>query len=108
MVKIALICEHGASTGLCVQKMRTAAEEMGIEAEIGAYSFTIMDSLAKEMDALLLGPQLSFRLDKFKANYPDAVHKMSVISPMDFGMMDGAKILKDALKLIDQNSVATG
>ena len=104
MYKIALICEHGASTGLCVQKMIAAAKDMGVEAEISAHSFAQLDNLVNTMDVLLIGPQLSYKLDTFKNSYPGQASKLSVINPMDFGMMDGAKILKAAMAIADQNN----
>ncbi|MDR1596492.1 MAG: hypothetical protein LBR99_02190 [Treponema sp.] len=103
LYKIALICEHGASTGLCAQKMIAAAKTMGVEAEIASYSVTQTDALVKKMDALLLGPQLSYRLEALKGSYPEQARKFAAINPMDFGMMDGAKILKDAMALADKN-----
>jgi PTS system cellobiose-specific IIB component len=103
MYKIALICEHGASTGLCVQKMIAAAKTMGIEAEIAAHSIAHMDNLVNQTDVFLIGPQLSYRLDVIKSTYPQHAHKFSVINPMDFGMMDGAKILKAAMAVADKN-----
>ncbi|MDR2757829.1 MAG: PTS sugar transporter subunit IIB [Spirochaetaceae bacterium] len=99
MYKIALICEHGASTGLCVQKMIAAAKTIGVEAEIASYSVTQTDNLVKNMDVLLIGPQLSYRLENLKSSYPQQAGKFAAINPIDFGMMDGAKILKDAVAL---------
>jgi len=101
MFKIALICEHGASTGMCVQKMIAAAAKNGIDGEIAAYSTAKLDNIVGEMDCLLLGPQLSFKLDQFKKAYPEHAKKMAVVNSMDFGMMDGEKILKDAIALIE-------
>jgi PTS system cellobiose-specific IIB component len=103
LYKIALICEHGASTGLCVQKMIAAARTAGVEAEIASYSVTQTDNLVNEMDVLLIGPQLSYRMEALKSSYPEQAGKFAAINPMDFGMMDGAKILKDALALADKN-----
>ncbi|MDR0721058.1 MAG: hypothetical protein LBF78_15615 [Treponema sp.] len=103
MYKIALICEHGASTGLCVQKMITAAKTMGVEAEIASYSVTQTDDLVNEVDVLLIGPQLSYRMEALKSSYPERANKFAAINPMDFGMMDGAKILKDAVALAGKN-----
>ena len=100
MYKIALVCQHGASTGLCVRKMIAAADKLGIESEIVAHSDAQMDNLVEEMDCILLGPQLSFKLEQFKKAYPDHAAKISVINTMDFGMMNGEKILKDAVSLI--------
>ena len=101
MYKIALICEHGASTGLCVRKMVEASSKLGIESEIAAYSSAKLDSIITDMDYILLGPQLSFRLDTFKKSYPDYVSKIAVVNSIDFGMMDGEKILKDTIVAIE-------
>jgi PTS system cellobiose-specific IIB component len=102
--KIALICENGASTGLCAQRMIAAAKTMGVEAEIASYSVTQTDNLVKIMDVLLVGPQLSYRLEALKKSYPAQAGKFAAINPIDFGMMDGAKILKDAMILAEKNN----
>ena len=102
MYNIALVCEHGASTGLCVRKMREAAEKESIECVIDAYSALKLDSIVDNMDCILVGPQLSFKLEKFKQAYPENAAKMAVINSMDFGMMNGSKILNDAMSLIKQ------
>ncbi|MDR1174988.1 MAG: hypothetical protein LBK83_05900 [Treponema sp.] len=104
MYKIALICENGASTGLCAQKMIAAAKTMGVDAEIASYSVTQTDNLVKNMDILLIGPQLSYRLEALKSSYLEQAGKFAAVNPMDFGMMDGARILKDAVALIEKNS----
>lgn len=103
MYKIALVCEHGASTGLCVRKMVDASLELGTECDIAAYSLSKLENIVGEMDCVLFGPQISFKLDKFKKAYTDHAAKMTVINSMDFGMMNGDKILKDAIKLIEKN-----
>ena len=102
MYKIALLCEHGASTGLCVRKMIEASEKLGIESEIGAYSILNIKDHLETKDWLLLGPQLSYKLDSLKAEYPECASKLSTVSPVDFGMMDGEKILKDVIELINK------
>jgi PTS system cellobiose-specific IIB component len=101
MYKIALVCQHGASTGLCVRKMIEAAEKLGIESSITAYSDSQMDNLVEDMDCILLGPQLMFKEEQFKNEYPEHAGKITVINTMDFGMMNGEKILKDAVALIE-------
>lgn len=103
MYNIALICQNGASTGLCMRKMIEYAKNNGIECEIGAFPDSELPNLIQKMDCVLLGPQIAFKLAGFKAAYPDQSGKLSVIAPMDFGMMDGKKILTDAIKIIEQN-----
>jgi PTS system cellobiose-specific IIB component len=83
--------------------MIAAAKTAGIEAEIASYSVTQTGNLVKSMDVLLVGPQLSYRLENLKSSYPQQAGKFAAINPMDFGMMDGVKILKDAVALADKN-----
>lgn len=101
MIKIALLCQHGASTGICVKKMQEYATSANIEAEIVAYSFTQLGNVVDAYDCLLLGPQLGFKLNQFKKDYPESQAKFAVINPVDFGMMDGQKIVEQAIALID-------
>ena len=102
MYKIALICEHGASTGMCVVKMTEAAERLNIVCDIAAYSTYKLDNIVDKMDCILIGPQLGFKLDSYKKKYPDHSTKITVVNSMDFAAMDGEKILKDTISLIEQ------
>jgi len=103
MYKIALVCENGASTGMVVRKMIAAAKSKGVEAEIAAYPFTQLENFIDEKDVILIGPQLAFKKDAAIKNFPQYAGKISTIAPMDFGMMNGAKILEDAIKIADNN-----
>lgn len=101
MYKIALVCENGASTGLCMRKMVEYAKRQNIDCDINAYPVSQMGNLVEEKDCFLFGPQIAFKLDGEKKKFPAYAARMTVIPPMDFGMMDGEKILKDAIALID-------
>ncbi len=102
MYKIALVCENGASTGMVVKKMIAAAQSKGIEADIAAYPFTQLENFIEEKDVILIGPQLAFKKDAAIKSFPDHAKKIDVIAPMDFGMMNGVKILEDAIKIAEQ------
>ena len=66
MKRIVLICMSGLSTNLLVNKMKRTAKERGIEAEICAMSELAFTRYEKPTDVLLLGPQVSFRLEETK------------------------------------------
>lgn len=100
MIRIALVCQHGASTGLCMEKMKQAAEKNNIECTINAYPYSEMGTLVQFADCILLGPQIGFKKGSFIEQYPQAAERIMVIPAMDFGMMKGEKILQDALKII--------
>ncbi|MGB8454582.1 MAG: PTS sugar transporter subunit IIB [Anaerocolumna sp.] len=102
MYKIALVCENGASTGMVVKKMKEAAGKLGIEAEITAYPYTQLENFIAETDVILLGPQLAFKKEVTLKTYPEQAAKIDVIKAMDFGMMNGEKVLKDAIAIAEK------
>lgn len=98
MVNILLCCSAGMSTSLMVSKMQAVAAERGIEANIWAVPEAEAQANADKADVILLGPQVRFLLDKVKAVAGDT--PVEVIDMMAYGMMDGAKVLDQGLKLI--------
>lgn len=102
MLRIALVCQHGASTGICVEKMKQAANKRNQECIIQAYPDSEMGVLAELADCILLGPQIGFKKDSFILKYPEIKNRTMIIPAMDFGMMNGEKILQDALDFIQE------
>lgn len=97
---IVLCCSAGMSTSLVVEKMQDAAKEKGIDAEIKAVPVSSVEELdnSHKIDILLLGPQVKFKLNELKEVYKDQNTLVDVINMMDYGMINGEKILTDALK----------
>ncbi|MBA1434560.1 PTS sugar transporter subunit IIB [Bombilactobacillus bombi] len=96
---IMLVCAAGMSTSLLVSKMQKAAEEKGVDAKIFATSAADADTKLESdhPDVLMLGPQVSYMLDDFKKRVSIPVE---VINMQDYGMMNGPKVLDEALSLI--------
>lgn len=99
MKKITLICAAGMSTSMLMTKMKAAAEKLGLEVEIRATSESKFKQFENDTDILLMGPQVGFLLGKFKAAYEPKGIKVSVIDSIDYGTMNGEKVLKKALEL---------
>lgn len=97
---IVLCCSAGMSTSLVVEKMQDAAKEKGIDAEIKAVPVSSVEDLdsSHKIDILLLGPQVKFKLNELKEVYKDQNTLVDVINMIDYGMINGEKILTDALK----------
>lgn len=100
---IVLCCSAGMSTSLVVEKMQNAAKKKGIDAEIKAVPVSSVEDLdsSHKIDILLLGPQVKFKLNELKEVYKDQNTLVDVINMMDYGMINGEKILTDALKAYD-------
>jgi len=97
---IMLCCAAGMSTSLLVSKMQKAAAADGIDAEIFATAASDADSKIEEKhpEVLMLGPQVRYLEGQFKDKLSIPVE---VINMQDYGMMNGEKVLQEALKLID-------
>ena len=99
MTKIKLFCASGMSTSVLVSKMREAAKAKGVECEINAYPESQIDQHLDSMDVALLGPQVGYRLGAAKEICGPKGVPVDVIPMVDYGMMNGEKVLDFALKL---------
>ncbi|MDR2467732.1 MAG: PTS sugar transporter subunit IIB [Spirochaetaceae bacterium] len=99
MKNIMLVCNAGMSTSMLVQKMKEAAKTLGNEISIGAVAEADLANHAEGVDVLLLGPQIRFKLDEIKKNYEPKGIKVALIDQVDYGRMNGEKVLNMALAL---------
>lgn len=99
---IMLVCSAGMSTSLLVTKMEKAAEARGLDAEIFAVSASEADSHleSKNIDVMLLGPQVRFMKAQFEPKLAEKGIPLEVINMQDYGMMNGEKVLDQALSLM--------
>ena len=79
-MKIRLFCAAGMSTSLLVTKMREAAEGC---------------------DVALLGPQIRYKLAAAKKICDPKGVPVDVIPMVDYGTMNGKKVMEFALKLAE-------
>lgn len=100
---IMLVCSAGMSTSLLVSKMQKSAEEKGINADIFAVGAGEVDNTlsSKDVDVLMLGPQVRFMKNQFEEKVEDKNIPVEVINMQDYGMVNGEKVLEAALDLID-------
>lgn len=101
MKKILLVCCAGMSTSLLVSKMQAAAIEKGIECTIEATGEADVKEYLDNIDILLLGPQVRFLLSKLKKSLEGKNVPVEVIKTVDYGTMNGKKVLERALEIIE-------
>lgn len=100
MKRITLVCSAGMSTSLLVTKMNAAAQRLGAEVSIIAVAEAELKNHWDTTDVLLLGPQVRFLLNKLKAAGETRGIPVDVINSIDYGTMNGEKVLNQALSLI--------
>lgn len=97
---ILLACNAGLSTSMLVEKMRESALEQNLDVKILAVSTNDIEDHFEQFDVVLLGPQVRFMKDQIqeRINIP-----VDVIDGMDYGMLQGANVLKHGMDLIEEN-----
>ena len=101
MVNILLVCSAGMSTSALVKKMDEAAQAKGVEAKIWAVGDAQSKEDAAKADIVLLGPQVRY-LEKKMNERVNHENPVMVIDMAAYGMMNGAKVLDDALALLNK------
>lgn len=101
MYNILLVCSAGMSTSLLVTKMQKAAKEKGIEVKINAVAESDLKNNTEGINVILLGPQVRYMLSKVKALMEPKGVPVDVINSVDYGTMNGLKVLDQALTIIN-------
>ncbi|OVE65023.1 PTS sugar transporter subunit IIB [Clostridium diolis] len=99
---IMLVCSAGMSTSMLVSKMKKVAEEKGIEADIFATSSTEAEKKLEneKINVVLFGPQVRFLMAQFEDILKEKNIPGDVINMADYGIMNGEKVLAQAIGLI--------
>lgn len=100
---IMLVCNAGMSTSMLVTKMQKAAETQGLDVEIFATAAADATNKLeqKEINTVLLGPQVRFMQKQFEEKLAPLGIPVDVIDMTDYGMMNGEKVLGQAVAMIN-------
>ena len=100
MKTIMLVCNAGMSTSLLVNKMKAAAEKIDTDIfDIFAVHLSSVKNEieSKNVDIILVGPQVRFKLKELKEKYEPGIVVES-INVQDYGMMNGENVLLGAIE----------
>ena len=95
--KILLACSGGFSTSMLVHRMKEAAVAKNLNIEILAVG---EDNIFEQLDSdvLLLAPQIAHKLEDLSS---DLNMPVFTIDMMDYGMMNGEKVLAEVLEKVE-------
>ncbi|UFT99618.1 PTS sugar transporter subunit IIB [Radiobacillus kanasensis] len=100
-MKILLVCSAGMSTSMLVNKMRKEADNRGLNATINAVSESELKNSLDGLDVVLIGPQVRYLEKKIREQLEPQGIKVDIINQMAYGMMQGDKVLDQALALAE-------
>lgn len=97
---IVLVCANGASTSILERNIQKAIEKNNLDVTVKSYSVTTVGKAIQTADIVLLGPQIAYVKKDLIKQYPEKASVMQIIDSIDYGMLDGEKILQKAMSLI--------
>lgn len=97
-----LVCSAGMSTSLLVKKMTEAIKNNHVDATVIAVAEADFDKYKGNVDVVLLAPQVRFLEKNLKRVLDPLGIPVSIINGIDYGTMDGEKVLNDALAMINK------
>ncbi|EAD9439677.1 PTS sugar transporter subunit IIB [Listeria monocytogenes] len=102
MNNIMLVCSAGMSTSLLVKKMTEAIEKQQVDAAVIAVAEADFDKYKGNVDVVLLAPQVRFLEKNLKRVLDPLGIPVAIINGIDYGTMDGEKVLNDAPAMIEK------
>jgi len=100
-LNVLLVCGSGASSGFMAANMRKAAAKRGLDIEIKARSESEIENYIDDIDALMVGPHLSYILDEVEQYTHDTDVKVLLMKPEYYSKLDGEKALEHLLQEVD-------
>ena len=100
---VLLVCNLGASTGVMVPKMKEIAQNSekltNTDVKIEAHPAGELREHIEDFDVILVGPQIKHQLKHLSEIAAEYNKPIQVIDTKDYGTVNGANILKDAIIL---------
>lgn len=87
---------------MMAEAIKKAADKKGIDVNVNAYPYTKLSELIDGTDVVLLGPQIRYKQKELQQKYGDKNVPILVINPMDYGMMDGEKVLNAVIASLQE------
>ena len=102
MKRVYLFCSAGMSTSMLASKMQKVATSHDLPIEVEAFPDGKIGQIVEERhpDVILLGPQVMHRYQEIAEKFASTKIPIAVIDQTTYGMMDGEKVLKTAIKML--------
>ena len=105
MKKVYLFCSAGMSTSMLASNMQDGANQHNLPIKVAAFPHNKLEEIISEdrPDCILLGPQVKYMYEETVEQFGSQGIPIAVIDQGDYGMMNGEKVLKSAIRLIKAN-----
>lgn len=93
------------STSMLASNMQDVANQHNLPIKVAAFPHNKLEEIISEdrPDCILLGPQVKYMYEETVEQFGSQGIPIAVIDQGDYGMMNGEKVLKSAIRLIKAN-----
>ena len=93
------------STSMLARNMQDVANQHNLPIKVAAFPHNKLEEIISEdrPDCILLGPQVKYMYEETVEQFGSQGIPIAVIDQGDYGMMNGEKVLKSAIRLIKAN-----
>lgn len=93
------------STSMLASNMQDVANQHSLPIKVAAFPHNKLEEIISEdrPDCILLGPQVKYMYEETVEQFGSQGIPIAVIDQGDYGMMNGEKVLKSAIRLIKAN-----
>ena len=105
MKKVYLFCSAGMSTSMLASNMQDVANQHSLPIKVAAFPHNKLEEIISDdrPDCILLGPQVKYMYEETVEQFGSQGIPIAVIDQGDYGMMNGEKVLKSAIRLMKAN-----
>ena len=105
MKKVYQFCSAGMSSSMLASNMQDVANQHNLPIKVAAFPHNKLEEIISEdrPDCILLGPQVKYMYEETVEQFGSQGIPIAVIDQGDYGMMNGEKVLKSAIRLIKAN-----
>lgn len=105
-IRLLIICSWGATSSVLCQKINQAAQERGIPLVADAAGTGEFPDKLPLCDVILIEPQIGHHKHELQKAADARSIPCTMVDPIAFATMNGAKVLEQALTLIQQASTS--
>ena len=100
-MKIMLVCASGQSTSFLAAAIRKVAAKRKMDVEVCAHGVSEIEEFVEDIDIVIVAPQGMYAFDQVNACCQKHNVKCTPMNSLAYRMIDGEKLLDDAIKVLE-------
>ena len=102
-MKVLLVCSGGMSSSMLVRSMENEARKQSLPLQVDSTGSDGLEEKLSDYDVMLVAPQVRHRFERLENIAGAAGIPAALIDSRDYGLMEGDKVLRQVMSLIEKS-----